>query len=139
MKVKSFRVSARPQREETCILKEGDLDMINNNVLDEHQLNIKIPIRVIMNNMTFSIFSENSQNEILFSAPLKMIEVSNLCFQVEDVEREPNCILIIDSRCQEKKKLCAMHNQLNGQSQLDNINRWKQQILYFQENCQDQL
>ena len=33
MKVKSYRVSERPQREETCILKEGDLDIINNDIL----------------------------------------------------------------------------------------------------------
>lgn len=44
-------------------------------------MNIKLPVRVIMNNMTFSIFSENSSSDILFSCPLKMI-------LVDDVERE---------------------------------------------------
>ena len=47
--------------------------MIDNDVLKENKLNIKIPVRIIMNNMTFSIFSENSQSDILFSCPLKMI------------------------------------------------------------------
>ena len=52
--VKSMRASSRPQREEPCIIKEGDLELVRDDLLG-----FKVPprtaARVVLNNSTFSL------------------------------------------------------------------------------------
>lgn len=55
MKVKMQRVSYRPQRFETCIIKEGDLDMVRDD-LGNFERPVRVPVRVVLNNMTLSVF-----------------------------------------------------------------------------------
>jgi hypothetical protein len=53
--VKMERVSYRPQRFETCIVKEGDLEIVRDD-LGNFVRPIRIPARAVLNNMTFTVF-----------------------------------------------------------------------------------
>lgn len=45
----------RPSREERCIIKEGDLDLVRNDLKDFH-VKPRLPARVVLNNQTLNIF-----------------------------------------------------------------------------------
>jgi len=55
LKIKIMRVSHRPQRYETCVIKEGDLDVVRDD-LTQFQRPPRVPTRVVLNNMTFTVF-----------------------------------------------------------------------------------
>lgn len=55
LKIKIMKVSLRPQRYETCIIKEGDLDVVRDD-LKQFQRPPRVPTRVVLNNMTFTVF-----------------------------------------------------------------------------------
>jgi len=55
MIVKVARVSYRPSRYETCIIKEGDLEVVRDD-LGNFERPIRVPARAVLNNMTLSVF-----------------------------------------------------------------------------------
>lgn len=50
-----MRVGVRPQRFETCIIKEGDLEIVRDD-LGNFEHPPRVPCRAVLNNMTFTIF-----------------------------------------------------------------------------------
>jgi hypothetical protein len=55
LKIKTFRVSNRPQREEICVIKEGDMEMVRDD-LPGFARPPRTPVRVVLNNSTLNIF-----------------------------------------------------------------------------------
>jgi hypothetical protein len=55
LKIKTFRVSKRPQREEICVIKEGDMEMVRDD-LPGFKRPPRTPVRVVLNNSTLTIF-----------------------------------------------------------------------------------
>jgi hypothetical protein len=55
LKVKIMKVSERPQRYETCIIKEGDMEIIRSD-LTQFVRPPRVPARVVLNNMTLTVF-----------------------------------------------------------------------------------
>lgn len=86
-------------REERCIVKEGDLDLIRED-LPQFTVKPRLPARVVLNNQTLTIFETNNPKDSLFSIKLPNIQVVNA--------KEPNCIDVIDKQNGLKKTLCAM-------------------------------
>jgi hypothetical protein len=69
MKVKTFRVSDRPQRDEICVIKEGDMELVRDD-LPGFARPPRTPVRVVLNNSTISIFSTDNYADVLFSTSL---------------------------------------------------------------------
>lgn len=90
MIVKTVKASSRPQREEPCIIKEGDLELIRND-LPGFKKPPRTAARVVLNNSTFSIFQTDNFADIMFSCTLKELKL----------EKDPddfNCFRIINQR-----------------------------------------
>jgi len=69
LKIKTFRVSDRPQREEICVVKESDMELVRDD-LPGFKRPPRTPVRVVLNNSTFSIFSTDNYAYIVFSVSL---------------------------------------------------------------------
>jgi len=82
------RVSYRPQRFETCLIKEGDLDIVRDDI-GNFERPIRLPVRAVLNNMTFSVFQTADFDAILFSVSLPEVALAPFggdpaCFKVVD-------------------------------------------------------
>ena len=99
MMVKTFRVSQRPQREEPCVIKEGDLELIRDD-LPGFKKPPRTPVRVILNNSTLSIFQTDNFADIMFSVTLKELQLMK---QDDDV----NCIRVFNKRNNQSKGICG--------------------------------
>lgn len=96
-------ISNRFQRFEMCIVKEGDLLIQMPYSKGGHML--ELPVRVILNNRTISIFSTSKYNNIYKSFDLPLLSVSlesrkdfkKRCFILEDIRNpakvETLCIM----------------------------------------------
>jgi len=129
MIVKTVKASSRPQREEPCIIKEGDLELIRND-LPGFKKPPRTAARVVLNNSTFSIFQTDNFADIMFSCTLKELKLEN---DPNDV----NCFKIINQRNNQAKGLCAL--AMNRESMVDQVKSWKKNILMFQTSCQRDL
>ncbi len=87
--VRSVSTSDRPQSYEKCILKEGDLYLqlqIQN--LREQP---KLPVRVVINNHTLTIFSNKYYESLYNSYDLQSLQAApagNACFKVSDYRKD---------------------------------------------------
>jgi hypothetical protein len=63
MIVKSQGASKRPQREEPCVIKEGDLSLVRDD-LKGFVKPPRTPSRVVLNNSTLSIFMSDNFGDI---------------------------------------------------------------------------
>lgn len=59
----------RPMREERCIVKEGDLDVIRDDLADFH-VKPRLPARVVLNNQTLTIFETSDPKDTLLTITL---------------------------------------------------------------------
>jgi len=74
--VKTVQATRRPQREEPCVIKESDLQLVRHD-LKGFKVPPKMPARVIMNNSTLSIFMSDEFGDINFSATLEELTWSS--------------------------------------------------------------
>lgn len=84
VQIKVLPFSERPQKYDKCIVKEADLIMIDNS---EDKVELRIPVRVILNNSTITAFSGMKFEDMRKSFDLKQSEFtpsSNFknCFQI---------------------------------------------------------
>jgi hypothetical protein len=100
--IKTFRVSKRPQREEICVIKEGDMEMIRDD-LPGFKRPPRTPVRVVLNNSTLTIFQTDNYADIIFSTSL--VELNAIKYN-SDV----NCLTVANSRSSEQKTICAFAN-----------------------------
>lgn len=110
-----YRVSTRPQRFETCIIKEGDMDVIRDDI-GNFIRPPRIPSRVVLNNMTFTVFQNVHFDTVVFSTELDDLELTaypedESCFVATAVERS------------EKIKLCSL-GTIMGISPKANRDEW---------------
>jgi hypothetical protein len=122
----NFPANKRPERYERCRIKEGDLSIY----LDEGSIKgAKIPVRVILNNKTLTIYSNDLYESIIVTHNLNSItnlklfdkEKSNTCFEIEETKK--------------KTILCTMIS--SNKSLKDLAKEWQNDILDFIKNCAD--
>jgi len=130
LKIKIMRVSHRPQRYETCIIKEGDLDVVRDD-LTQFQRPPRVPTRVVLNNMTFTVFQTDSYDDVLFSTSLESIGV-------QAYDQDENCFTAFDGRVGKSITLCSLET-LTGISLKENRNEWVKEIGFFKEDCHKDL
>ena len=59
----------RPMREERCVVKEGDLDLVRDELLD-FTIKPRLPARVVLNNQTLTIFETSNIKYVVLSIRL---------------------------------------------------------------------
>lgn len=69
MIVKSQSPSKRPQREEPCVIKEGDMELVRDD-LKGFSKPPRTPARVVLNNSTLSVFLSDNFGDIQYSLTL---------------------------------------------------------------------
>jgi hypothetical protein len=65
----------RPMREERCVVKEGDLDVIRDDLVD-FQVKPRLPARVVLNNQTLTIFETGNPKDTIIAITLPNLKVS---------------------------------------------------------------
>lgn len=61
-------------REERCIVKEGDLDLVRDD-LQAFEVKPRLPARVVLNNQTLTIFETGNPKDTIFSIKLSNLKV----------------------------------------------------------------
>lgn len=61
-------------REERCIVKEGDLDLVRDDLV-AFQVKPRLPARVVLNNQTLTIFETGNPKDTIFSIALSNLKV----------------------------------------------------------------
>lgn len=128
MKVEIKRVSKRPQRYETCILKEGDLEIVRED-LDQFQRPPRVPARVVLNNQTISVFQTANYDTILFSCELPNVELSKF-------GEETSCFQITNALSGVHVALCSM-GTIMGITMEQLRNEWVKAIQFFKDYCHE--
>jgi len=72
--IKMVKVSNRKQRYEVCVIKEGDMDWMREDIEVVTGENPRFPVRVVLNNRTISIFEANHYDTIAWSVNLHTID-----------------------------------------------------------------
>ena len=125
-KIRMQKVSKRFQRYETCILKEGDVEIVKTD-LTELKIKPRFPGRAIMNNQTFSVFQSDGFDSLLFTSPLEFIR------GVIDYKDDPlGCFVVADSRTHNKITLCAVKTD---KDYVQSKKNWVSSIAFFRDNC----
>ena len=128
LSIQTRQFSMRPSREERCIVKEGDLDLVRKDLKDFH-VKPRLPSRVVLNNQTLNIFETTQPKDLLMAIQLPNVQVEN--------SMETGCIDVIDKKSAEKWTLCSM--AMLGTDHQENIERWKDQMIFFAEKCYKKL
>ncbi len=91
-KIKMMRVSKRMKRYERCIIKEGDLNLMREDLKTSAGRFPLVQSRIVMNNATFSVFENDEYQSLLFGQSLKDIKI-------RDYDQNPHeCIVVIDKK-----------------------------------------
>jgi hypothetical protein len=84
--VKVMPISKRPQRYDKCYLKDGDALMVKNDASTSNFENLpKIPIRIVMNNKSISVFQDESLQSslvtfVISTTVFTRVKGDNRCF-----------------------------------------------------------
>lgn len=137
--IKALKFSNMPQRYVKCKIKEGDLMLYQNITEASNEINIKnllaskidlegmteinIPVRVVMNNETFSIYTGDTFDSIIISFKLKMSiilrhAVRQDCFVVKETD---------------KKKITLCQFTCNGPAK--EVEEWDYDFNLFKHQC----
>ncbi len=86
------RFSGRPQRYSKCLIKENDAFLTE---FDKtKKIKKKIPVRIVMNNKTISLFQDDDYSDMLYSYKLENTNYLHsekfCCFGLRDNEKESN-------------------------------------------------
>lgn len=130
MKVRMQRVSYRPQRFETCLIKEGDLEMVRDDI-GNFERPIRVPTRVVLNNMTVTVFQTTKFDSILFSVALADTALTKF-------GDDTACFRLVNQADGKSVALCSLPT-IMGDSMENNRNEWVKQIGFFRDNCHKQL
>lgn len=122
--VKTITPTKRPQREEPCVIKESDMQMVRKD-LKGFKTPPKMPVRMIMNNSTLSIFLSEQFGDINFSSTLEELTWKS--------DPETNCIQVLNMRNSENRQICAM--ELSHESMHDQISSWLYNLDLFKNKC----
>jgi hypothetical protein len=122
--VKVAPFSSRLQRYSKCVVKENDAFLSNR---DEKTGNdAKMPVRVVMNNLTLTVFKDDFYQDVEYSYELaktqfKVLSNDFCCFELQDPMR--------------KLRLCG-YEKFCGTPQ-DNkwVNQWSQDFTLFKVDC----
>jgi hypothetical protein len=125
--IRMMTISNRPARYDKCHVKEGDalmLRILNSEISNKQNLQeSNIPVKIIMNDKTFSIFQDDQMKNLIKTIRLK----ESAFFRVLT---NPRCF-ILKTKSGEKTQLC----QLSAKSPNDWVEEWDYDFNLFKYQC----
>jgi len=111
--MKMMSLSKRPNRYDKCVIKEGDALMVKNDESTAYfSVLPKIPVRIVLNDKTFSIFQDDQLKNLLTSFVLKYTTFSR-------VNEDPRCFIVSQAGVK-KTQVCELTSSNRG----DWIEEW---------------
>jgi hypothetical protein len=115
--------SSRLQRYSKCVVKENDSFLVT---LDEKKNERKMPVRVVMNNMTLSIYKNDFYQDAeyvyqLDKTSFKVLNKEFCCFEVQDSLRS--------------NKLCGYENNCGTPKNNEWVSQWAKDFKLFKVDC----
>jgi hypothetical protein len=125
--VKAGVFSNRPQRYSKCIIKENDA-FIMTKVVGASKM-VRKPMRIMMNNMTISIFNDDHYQELFYSFDLQksklIIAKEHCCFRLQDNWQT--------------SKICG-YNEYCGPKHANTwVDGWSADLKLFKNTCKTEL
>ncbi len=125
--LKMVTVSPRKQRYEIGIIKEGDMDWMREDLPSPGEAP-RLPVRVVLNNRTLSVFEANHYDTIAFSVNLHAIK------KIELHPKDPKACFVVTTDDEKRITLCAMRG--DSSDSMENIRKdWVKQIYFFRDHC----
>lgn len=120
--IKFIPASSKHLRYEKCVIKEGDLALM----LESGNLKgAKIPVRVLLNPETLSVYSSDDYKSLIIS--FNLLRINHVGF----VANDPSCFEI--SEGSKSSALCAFTSKYKPLQEL--IKEWKEDVLLFIREC----
>ena len=128
---KMLPFSNRPQRYIRCLIKESDVlyrdysrPLINNEDA------VKIPARLVMNNSTISLYTDESYTSSVFTFKLTQVMIGK--------DMSDNCCFNIKSN-NKKYELCSFEKDCGTVKNPKFLNEWKRDFSLFAQSCYEPL
>ena len=127
--LKVSQLTTRKQRFTACVIKEGDLEWMREDMqMPEGIKKPRFPVRVVLNNMTLSVFTANHFDTITFGVNLLAIKT------IENHPEDEKACFVITSDDNKRIVLCSMLSDTSDTP--ENIKKeWVKQIYFFKNHC----
>jgi len=115
--------SGRLQRFSKCIVKENDVFVSNKDAAGNES---KMPARVVMNNLTFTVYKDDHYQDIQYSYELKktgfkILNNENCCFELSDSVRST--------------KMCGYEKNCGNPKLNTWVEQWSKDFTLFKVDC----
>lgn len=120
LRIEVKRVFPKPQKFIKCVIKEGDIYFVREDVIISTQINPLVPVRVVLNNYFFSVYL--TLTEKLFEIKLDDIKA------VRKSNSNPTCFRIFDLK--NRFKFCQL-----GSEEHASASEWMYDIMQFKTEC----
>ena len=121
--IKVAPFSIRPQRYSLCQIKDNDAFMTTFN--KDTREKAKIPVRIVMNNQTFTIFGDDSYSNVIYSFKLEYSHIMSMgsfcCFSIKDSHKD--------------FKICGYQAYCGNKLTNNWVEQWKKDFLLFKVDC----
>ncbi len=122
--IKVGRFSARPQKFSKCLMKENDAFLTD--IDREGNIKKKIPVRLLMNNQTVSIFQDDQYEDLLYSYQLEKTQFASVqtycCFAFQDNQKQQTFCGYPEN--------CGIHKEKNEWAK-----KWEKDYYLFKVLC----
>jgi len=117
------RFSSRPQRYSKCLIKENDAFLTK---YDENRKPIeKLPVRILMNNRTITVFQDDDYSDMIFTYKLSNTNFKHsghfCCFSLQDSEKD--------------NQICGYPENCGDHEKNPWANQWKNDFTLFKTVC----
>jgi len=119
--VKNGAFSARPNRFSKCLIKDNDAYLMTSQSMKTVG---KIPVRVVMNNQTLTVFGDDSYSNVIYSFKLEYSSFGDnkfCCFNIRDSHKQLN--------------LCGYESMCGNRITNNWAARWKKDFQLFKVDC----
>jgi len=119
--------SSRPQRYSKCIIKENDAFMMI--TVKSALAPVRKPIRIIMNNLTVSMYNDDTYEELNYSYDVQKVKFTAsqnwCCFHLEDTWR--------------KDEICGYKEYCGAKDKNVWADGWRDDVSLFKHECKQEL
>jgi hypothetical protein len=122
--VKVMPISTRPQRYDKCYLKDTDalMEKTEGEGIDQLQTFPKVPIRLVMNNKSITVYQDETLHSNYYTFMLKDTMFARI------KESDPNCFILVGKH--EKVKFCSL-----GDPKF--VEEWDYDFNLFKNQCKE--
>lgn len=128
--IKSMPFSSRPQRYIKCEIKESDVFYMRYDTAENIGKPMKYPARLIMNNRTMALYTDDSLENSVFT--YNLIDTS-----IKKSEQDNCCIELFSMN--KKQVICGFDQECGTKENPTFVNNWTKDINLFSKKCFNKL